>query len=314
MRAGESCSLGPNTLGPLPVTAVILTRNEHRNLPACLESLVGKASRCIVVDSFSDDDTVQIAERYGATVLQHEFRNHAEQLEWALRNAPIQTEWVMRVDADERWTESGWATLGPLLSDPQVAGIHVSMRIMFMGRFLRYGGLYPNLFLRVFRRASARVERRWMDEHVSVSGEVVAPGIDVIEANYDRQHNIGLWTAKHNAYSTREAIDLLLARHRSGVDTIANLWGDRTARKRWLKERVYARAPLFVRPFAYAAYRYVVRLGFLDGVPGFVFHVLQGFWYRFLVDVKIYQLEALAKRSGRSIEDEIEDAYGIRIG
>jgi hypothetical protein len=188
------------------------------------------------------------------------------------------------------------------------------MRIFFMGHFLRFGGIYPNYFLRVFRRDGARIEQRWMDEHIVVPGNVVSPDIDVIEANYDRQENIGLWTTKHNAYSTREAVDLLIARRGlAKVETVADLRGNKTQRKRWLKEKVYARVPLFVRPFLYFGYRYVFRLGFLDGVPGFVFHVLQGFWYRFLVDVKVYQLERLARTSGRSLPDVIEDSYGIRL-
>jgi len=299
---------------PLPVTAVVLTFNEHRNLPACLEALHGRVAEILVVDSLSTDDTLDIAARHGARILSHPFVNQAEQLQWALDEGSIATPWVMRVDADERWSVEGFAALAPLLDDPAVAGVNVRMRIYFMGRFLRHGGLYPNFFLRVFRRQGARMERRWMDEHVVVEGRVVSPPIDVVEANYDRQQNIGLWTAKHNAYSTREAVDVLVARHRlAAVDSVADLAGGRTARKRWLKENLYARVPLLVRPALYFLYRYLLQLGFLDGLPGLVFHVLQGFWYRFLVDVKVLQLERLARDSGRSIREVIADSYGIQL-
>lgn len=298
----------------LPITAIVMTFNEHRNLPACLEALKGRVEDVVVVDSFSTDDTTDIARSYGARVLQRAFLNQAEQLQWALGNAGIRTPWVMRVDADERWTKEGLATLAPLLEDPELAGINVRMRIYFMGRFLRHGGMYPNLFLRVFRLKGAGVEQRWMDEHVRVEGRVVSPRIDVIEANYDRQQNIGLWTIKHNNYSTREAVDVLVAKHGlARVDTIARFSGGKTARKRWLKERVYGRTPLFVRPLLLFAYRYFVRLGLLDGLPGLIFHVLHGFWYRFLVDVKVMQIERLAAETGRTIPAVIEESYSMRV-
>jgi glycosyltransferase involved in cell wall biosynthesis len=301
-----------NTAHPSPITAIVLTYNEQRNLPACLASLRGYVQSIVVVDSYSTDRTEEIARAHGAMFVQHTFTNQATQFEWALKNVEIPTSWVMRVDADERWTDEGFAQLAPLLADPDVAGVNVRMRIFFMGRFLRRGGLYPNLFLRVFRRDGARIEQRWMDEHITVPGTVVSPPIDVIEANYDRQENIGLWTTKHNAYSTREAVDTLIRRWRlRELDSVGSLRGDSTHRRRWLKEHVYARVPLFVRPFLYFAYRYFFRLGLLDVVPGFVFHVLQGFWYRFLVDVKVYQLESLARASGRPIQEVIKDSYGI---
>jgi glycosyltransferase involved in cell wall biosynthesis len=304
---------GASTSLSVPVTAVVLTRNEHRNLPACLKSVGGRVASIVVVDSFSTDDTLDIARSFGARVYQREWKNYADQFQWALDHTEISTPWIMRLDADERWTEGGFETLGPLLSDPTVAGVNVRMRIFFMGRFLRHGGLYPNAFLRVFR-AGARIEQRWMDEHIQVEGSVVSPPIDVMEANYDRQENIGLWTTKHNAYSTREAVDLLIARWRlREVDTIADVGGGSTARRRWLKERVYARIPLFLRPFLYAGYRYVLRLGFLDGIPGFIFCVLQAFWYRFLVDVKVMQIERLARETGRPIPEVIHDSYGIDV-
>jgi glycosyltransferase involved in cell wall biosynthesis len=300
--------------GRLPITAVVLTFNEHRNLPACLASIADRVQEVVVVDSHSTDDTLEIARRHGARTLQRPFLNHAEQLQWAIQNASIRTPWIMRVDADERWTEEGFEALAPILSDPEVAGVNVRMRIYFMGRFLRHGGLYPNLFLRVFRREGSRVEQRWMDEHVMVEGKVASPTLDVIEANYDRQQNIGLWTTKHNAYSTREAVDILIAKHRlAKVDTVASLAGGRTARKRWLKEKFYARLPIFVRPTLYFAYRYFLRLGLLDGLPGLIFHVLQAFWYRFLVDVKVLQLERLSRETGRPLPEVIKDSYGMSV-
>ncbi len=297
---------------PLPITAIILTKNEMRNLPACLESVKGRVASIVVVDSGSTDGTIELAKTAGATVLHRPWTSYGDQFQWALDNAPISTPWVLCVDADERWTAEGFEVLARTIHEPGVDGVNVRMRIYFMGRFLRHGGLYPNLFLRVFRREVARMEQRWMDPHVTVAGKVVSPGIDVIEANYDRQANIGIWTTKHNTFSTFEAVDTIVRRWRlREVPSSGSLRGDSTQRRRWLKEHVYLRAPLFVRPFLYFAYRYFLKLGFLDGIPGFVFHVLQGFWYRFLVDVKVWQMESLARVSGRSIGEVIKDSYGI---
>jgi glycosyltransferase involved in cell wall biosynthesis len=299
---------------PLPVTAIVLTYNEHRNLPDCLRSLRGRVADILVVDSHSTDDTRDIARAHGARVLERAWRHHADQFQWALEHGDLRTDWVMRVDADERWTDEGFARLAPLLSQPGLCGVRARPRIYFMGRFLRYGGMYEGEQLRVFRREGAHVEQRWMDEHVVVPGRTVFTGIDFIEANYDRQQNIGLWTEKHNRYSTREALDILIARWRlAPVDSVADLTGGRTARKRWLKEKVYWRAPLLVRPALYFLYRYVIKLGFRDGRPGLIFHLLQGFWYRLLVDVKVLQLEQLARESGRPLPEVIEESYGIRI-
>ena len=153
-----------------------------------------------------------------------------------------------------------------------------------------------------------------MDEHIRVDGRTVFSSIDVAEVNYDRQRNLVLWTDKHNVYSTREAVDVLMRRHSIGrVDTVARLRGNKTERKRWIKENVYSRGPLFVRPFLYFIYRFVFRLGFLDGKEGFIFHTLQAFWYRFLVDAKVYQIQKNAKLDGISIEDALRDHYQVDL-
>lgn len=299
---------------PLPLTAIVLTKNERRNLPDCLRSLQGHVQDILVVDSYSTDDTCDIARAHGARVLQRAWRHHADQFQWALDHGEVATDWAVRVDADERWTPAGFEALAPLLAEADLAGIYLRRRIYFMQRFLRWGGLYDSRQLRVFRPRAAHVEQRWMDEHIVVQGRTLVTDLWFLEMNYDRQDNIGLWTAKHNEYSTREAVDILIAKHRlAATESVADLAGGHTARTRWLKERVYWRAPLLLRSLLYFSYRYFLKLGFLDGRAGLVFHVLQGFWYRMLVDVKVAQLEDLARRTGRGLAEVIEDSYGIRI-
>ena len=301
-------------LGKLPITAVILTYNEEQNLPACLQSISDYVDEIVVVDSLSTDSTKSIAFDYKTKFFENKWINYSKQYLWAIENTDIKNEWVLRIDADERWTTEGFEELARIIADDGADGVYVKMKIYFMGRFIRHGAFYPNDFLRAYKRSKGSMEDRWMDEHIKVDGRTVHSNIDVIESNYDRQENIGLWTTKHNGYSTREAVEFLIMKHRLGkVDTVGKLSGNKTERKRWLKENVYFNTPLFVRPFLYFVYRYFVKLGFLDGKEGFIFHTLHAFWYRFLVDAKIFQLERLAKRDGVGIGEVIKRHYGIEL-
>ncbi len=298
----------------LSVTAIIMTLNEQINLPDCLASIKDHVDDIIVVDSFSSDATLEIANKYTAKIYQNKFLNHSKQFIWALNNTEIKNEWILRLDADERWTPEGFAALRDIIENDRADGVYVKMKIFVMGRWIKHGGFYPNYFLRVYKRSKGSMEDRWMDEHIRVDGRTVVSDIDVIEANYDRQKNLVLWTTKHNGYSTREAVEFLIAKHRlAEVDTVASLSGTKTERKRWLKENVYFKVPLFVRPFLYFFYRYFLKLGFLDGIQGFIFHTLHAFWYRFLVDAKVYQIEKNARDEGTDIRTAIRTHYGLDV-
>ena len=298
----------------LPITAIIMTYNEERNLRACLESVHEYIDDIIIVDSFSNDKTEEIAREYTDKFYKHKWINYSKQYLWGMVNTDIKNEWVIRLDADERWTKEGFDELRKIIEDDTADGVYVKMKIFFMGRFIKYGAFYPNYFLRVYKRSKGAMEDRWMDEHIKVDGVVVHSNIDVIESNYDRQENIALWTDKHNGYSTREAVEFLIAKHKiHEIDTVANLFGNKTERKRWMKENIYFKTPLFIRPFMYFVYRYFFKFGFLDGKEGFIFHTLHAFWYRFLVDTKVYQIEQLAKKNNQTIQEVVLDHYGMDI-
>lgn len=301
-------------MNKLPITVIIMTYNEERNLRACLESVKDYIDDIIIVDSISNDKTEKIAREYTKKFYENKFINQAKQFIWAIDNCEIQNEWILRIDADERWTKEGFEELAKIMQDDEVNGIYVKMKIYFMGRFIKHGAFYPNYFLRVYKKSKGAMEDRWMDEHIHVEGKVVHSNIDVIESNYDRQENIALWTDKHNGYSTREAVEFLIAKHNiHKIDTVANLFGNKTERKRWMKENIYFKTPLFVRPYMYFIYRYVFKFGFLDGKEGFIFHTLHAFWYRFLVDTKVYQIEQLAKKNNQTIQEIVLDHYGMDI-
>jgi glycosyltransferase involved in cell wall biosynthesis len=301
-------------MNKLPVTAIIMTYNETRNLRACLESVKDYIDDIIIVDSISNDKTEEISKNYTNKFYQNKFINQAKQFIWATNNCNIKNEWILRIDADERWTKEGFEELRDIIENDKADGVYVKMKIFFMGRFIKHGAFYPNYFLRVYKKSKGAMEDRWMDEHIKVDGIVVHPSIDVIESNYDRQENISLWTNKHNGYSTREAVEFLIAKHNlHDIDTVANFWGNKTERKRWLKENLYFKVPLFLRPLMYFVYRYIFKLGFLDGKEGFIFHTLHAFWYRFLVDTKVYQIEKLAKENNQTIQEVVLDHYNMDI-
>ena len=201
----------------------------------------------------------------------------------------------MRMDADEELTPGLVNALVQFLNNPpkDVAGAYVRRRVYFMGRWIRHGGYYPTWLVRLFRSKQGRCEALFMDEHIVVKGgAVIKINEDIIDKN---NKDLTFWTDKHNKYATREMTDILnkqtgqRAEELGDVSVGASLTGGQDSSRRWIKDNVYLRLPLFLRPLMYFLYRYVIRLGILDGREGLIFHFLQAFWYRFLVDAKVYE-------------------------
>lgn len=284
------------------LSVVILTYNEAKHLDRALNSIAEIASEVFVVDSFSTDDTVAIAQRHNAVVLQNSFINQAKQFQWALENAPIQSDWVMRLDADEYIEPDLAAEIKmkiPALPT-EVTGINLRRKLVFMDRTIRHGGRGILVMMRIWRRGYGQIEDRWMDEHI-----FVREGRTTTFQGGFADHNLNGLTNfidKHNKYATREAIEIL-NQHLHFMGQSASLSktssSAQAAIKRFLKENFYNRIPFQISALAYFLYRYVLRLGFLDGKEGLVYNVLQGFWYRFLVGSKVEELS----RAIRSIQD-----------
>lgn len=287
------------------LAVVILTYNEERHIARAIESIAGIATQIVVIDSFSTDRTVEIAREHGASVLQHAFVNQARQMQWALDHAPIATDWVMRLDADEVVEPSLAREIAIKLPclPADVAGVNLRRRHIFLGRWIRHGGRYPLILLRLWRIGQARVEDRWMDEHMTLTG-----GRSVLFDAPFTDHNLGdltAFTAKHNAYATREAVDVLARRYgllETEPTMTAKAASRQAALKRAIKERVYNRLPFALAAFGYFLFRYIVQRGFLDGREGLIYHGLQGFWYRFLVGAKLQEFDR-ALRGLRTPED-----------
>ena len=271
------------------VTAIVLTRNEEKNLPDCIRSVGNFARRVVVVDSGSSDRTVEIAREMGADVLEHPFQCYAWQFNWALDNAGIDTEWVLRLDADERMTPEVIREVAPVLEGARADGVNgVTMEATFymLGRPIRHGGAKKRKLM-LFRYGVGRIENRFMDEHTLLS-----EGRDVaIRAKFDHYDfkSVDHFVQKLNWYATREVMDVLGAE--ASADAIADGHIRRTRR---LKAGVYYRLPAFFRAFCVFVFRYVFQLGFLDGREGLIYHFLYSYMYRFLVDTKLYE----ARKSG----------------
>jgi len=305
------------------ISAIILTYNEELNLGNCLKSVVDLASEIFIVDGgpagvYSKDRTFEIAKKYNCKIFKHLYENQAKQFNWALDNLKIKTEWILRLDADEYLTDELKKEISEVLfnkgtsdvqnidgnnrtSDVQINqlnpyksastiinGFYIKRRVYFMGRWIKHGGYYPAWFLRIFRYGKARYEEREVDEHaVLLGGRASRLKNDFVD---DNKHKLEWWIGKQNNHSSREVLALLREEEeKDKIRVSPSFFGNQAERKRWMKEKFFMKSPMFFRALLYFIYRYFFRLGFLDGKEGLIFHFLQGFWYRFLVDAKFFE-------------------------
>ncbi|MEY4459860.1 MAG: hypothetical protein RIT38_1090, partial [Bacteroidota bacterium] len=246
---------------------------------------------------------------------QRKWLNYSDQLNWALNNIKISTNWVLRIDADEYLSEELISSLRQELHQvsDQVHFIRVKRLMYFMGKPLFKGGMYPIWHLKIWRNGSAHCEQRWMDERMEpiVKGQTSSIEGNLIDNNLN---NISWWTQKHNSYATREAIDILDQIYNfSNIEKSGSSFlGNSEERRRWLKLR-YLKLPLFIRPFLFFIVRYIFQGGFLEGKRGFVWSILQCFWYRFLVDVKISEAYKKAGKNRESLIAYFRNEYGYNV-
>lgn len=264
------------------ITAIILTKNEEINIEDCIKSVIKIAKRVIVMDSFSTDNTVELAKKCGAEVYQNKFITHSKQFKHAIEIAKINTKWVLRIDADERLTEQSATELNEVCNennDTDVNGIIVRFKKNFLGKDLYHGGVYPWKKLICYKYGKADIEDRSMDEHI-----VLLEG-RTIELKHDSLHldfkSLEAWIAKHNWYSSKEASDYYNTNNNHENNNIKTI----------IKTQVYYKLPMKIRSHIYYFYRYYIRLGFLDGKEGQIYAFLQAYWYRYLVDAKIFETQ-----------------------
>lgn len=294
------------------IAAIILTKNEEKHITRCINSLKGICNEVFIIDSLSTDRTCEIAEELGAKVYKNPWKNYATQFNYGVYQCPIQSEWIWRIDADEFLEGNiGIAVKNVLSNCPaDVNGVYVRKRIDFMGKPLLHGGWYPSYHLKIFRKGHGDCENRWMDEHIRIfeGTTITIEEGNQVDANLN---DLTWWTEKHNGYATREMVDMLMMEY--GMDAKAQevtpkFFGTEEQRKRWLKIK-YIKTPLFIRPFINFFLRYILKRGFLDGKEGFLWHILQGFWYRMLVDAKIFEIKKKYNFNEEKIKNFLKENY-----
>ncbi len=293
------------------LTAIVLTYNEEIHLDRCLNSLKNVCQQIIVIDSFSTDATKQIAIDNDVQFFENAWINHAEQFNWALDNCKIETNWVLRMDADEYLLPNLETEILTKLDtlDVTINGVEIYLKRFFLNKTMKRG-LGKIKMMRLFRKGKARVENRWMDEHIELlEGQSIVFNGEFAD---DNLNTIGWWTTKHNGYSICEAIDLLDVEFNLLNTAKSSNISEQALKKRKLKLK-YIKSPLFLRSFGYFIYRYIFKFGFLDGKEGFLWHFLQGWWYRTLVDVKIYEIKKNCGRDVDKIKAYIKKEYKIDL-
>lgn len=267
------------------LSAILLTFNSERVIEDTIRAAKKVSEDIQVVDSHSTDNTVHIATEMGAKVTLRPFRDYADQRNWAIENLALRHDWQMHLDADEVLSDGLIAEIRAIFENgapPEIDGFLVPRLVRFLGRDLRHGGFYPTYHARIFRSGCGRVEDRRYDQHFLLTGKSTKLRNPMID---DHRMSLSEWTARHNRWSDLEIEDLGSI---AGAVITPRLGGNAIEQARYRKS-LYYRLPLFVRPMMLFGYRYFLRLGFLDGVPGLIYCFLQAGWYRFLVDAKLYE-------------------------
>lgn len=301
----------------LDITVIILTYNEELHIRRCLENVCPIAKKVYVIDSPSTDRTQEICREFpNVEVVVHKYPgNQAEQFNWALDNVKIETEWVLRLDADEYLTDGLKKEMKEKLSllPLSTSGVVLPLGRAFMGRILKHGIVNGVRMIRLFRYGKVRYERRLMDEHLEVlEGNTITFENKFID---DNLLSISKFIDKHNNYSSREAALLLDAEYNLTSflkNDTPQTYASEVSAKRVQKAK-YAKMPLFWRSLGYFIYRYIFKLGFLDGKEGFCWDFFQGLWYRMLVDAKVFECKKACGDDREAIKRYIAEKWGINL-
>ena len=288
----------------------IPTYNEEIHIERSIKSALKIAKEVFIVDSHSTDKTLEIAKKYDIAIFEGEWHHLGQKLNWAIVNLPIKTQWVMRLDADEYFTNELISEIKvklPNLSN-SISAVSFCRRIYFMGKWMKKGTSRTPI-IRIIKKGKAYYENRWLDEHVIVrDGGVIIFKSDLVD---DNLNNLTHWINKHNKYATLEAIELIDSElgivenkdHVSKLDYKNN-------KKRKMKD-LYTHMPLFIRPFLFFCYRYFFKLSFLEGKEAFIWDFMQCWWYRTLADAKVFEIYKNCGKDKNLIVDYIKKNYGI---
>jgi exosortase/archaeosortase family protein len=272
---------------------VIISFNEEQHLPGLLASIKDLDAAVFLLDSGSTDATLSIAEQHGITVLTHAFENHPRQWDYALQNFDIKTSWVICLDSDHTVTPELKKRLQEFTDTDfkDINGIYFNRKNFFKGSWIKHGGYSPFYLLKMFRYGVGYSDlNENMDHRFIVPGKTIIWKDGYILEENLKENSISFWIAKHNRYSdlvAQEEVERMLQMRSQTLQP--NFWGSPDERTAWLKQ-LWWKLPRYARPMLYLIYRMFFQLGILDGRTGVIFHFLQGFWFRLVVDIKIDEI------------------------
>jgi glycosyltransferase involved in cell wall biosynthesis len=288
-----------------PVSVIILTYNEEVNIAACLATIQEWTDEIFIVDSFSTDGTLTIAQPYGCKIYQNAWTHYAGQRQWALANLPFSHDWILFLDADERLTPAVKGEINQVvrqeLENPRKGGYYVSRRFFFLGKHLRWGDQQAGFKeLRLCNRLYLSIgERAGHEVYISQKevGELKEPMI------HEDLKPLSAWIHRHNDYSSLNAGYLWSLEHGQATSSLqVNEGADKNLyRKELVRRKVWNRLPFGFRPLILFTINYVFRVGFLDGLAGFIYIFLHDFWFQLLIDAKIMELRTRGAK-GQAVE------------
>ena len=288
------------------ITAIILTYNEEKHIERCILSIKEIVKKIIVVDSFSNDNTVDIAKKNNAEIFKNNFVNQSRQVNWALKNVKFSTKWILRIDADEILTEELKKKMSEKINieNHEISGISFNRKVRFFNKDINFGGVSPHKTLRLWQANKGKCEEAWMDEQIIVNGKVQHINEYLIDSNLN---GFSWWLEKHKKYAIREAINFLINKKNMNQSMQPE---DQSKINKYYKLKVYYKLPIFIRPFLLFIYNYFLKLGFLSSWQGLVFYFFQVMWFRLMVDVNIHQIEKIIKERNFSLAEAINEKYG----
>jgi glycosyltransferase involved in cell wall biosynthesis len=273
---------------------ILLTYNEEIHLPKTLASIKGLNASIFILDSGSTDQTITIAQSYGAVIKTNAFENHPKQWDFALRNFNVTSPWIIGLDADQVVSPELYKKLEQFkdsLLSKEINGIYLNRKNWFRGQWLRHGGYFPKYLLKMFRNGFGESDlNENMDHKFIVKGNTIIWKDGYLLEENLKENNINFWLQKHIRYSdlvAREEVERI--RNLRVQKNRRSLFGAPDERIAFLKN-IWWKLPLYWRPCLYFFYRFIIQLGMLDGKQGRLFHFLQGFWFRLMVDVKMEEL------------------------
>lgn len=281
---------------------LILAYNEEIHLERCILNAKKLSPYIFVVDSFSTDQSISILESHAVPYLRHPFTTHAKQINIGIEQFPHSVNWLFRLDCDELISDSLIDEIKEAVSkskDYSINGYFIQRKVNFLNGILQYGMINPIWLLRLWKKEDGQCNDLWMDEKI----ELVHPNTARLKGmlvDYNL-NDLTWWTQKHNNYATREAYEILRQKYQLHTPEVTK------TQDRWIVKfkMFYNQLPIFVRPVILFFYAYIIKLGILDGKRGLIWNFLQVFWYRFLVDVKVFEFELKHQYNAASIRETL---------